>query len=134
MILKDFKRYLKHSGILALIIILLHFSFLFFLPEHYAFSFGFGLTVFLYVFFALLHYVYLRLIEHKSPGLFIRVFMFLTFIKMILLLFLLTLYILFNRQNALPFIIVFGLCYLGFSLIEVSHIFKRLKSTSEFPK
>lgn len=120
------KNYLLHSGAYALSLILLHFVLLWGFPEWYKFSFGLSLIVFLFIFFAFFHYILLRLRESR-PGFFVRLFMGLTALKMVVLLFVLVVYISFNRGNAIPFILIFSLGYVGFSGLEVWHAYRVLK-------
>lgn len=123
------KRYLIQSGVYALGLVLLHFVLLWGFPEWYEFSFGLSLIVFLFIFFALFHYILLRL-RDSHPAFFVRFFMGLTAVKMLVLLLILVIYISFNRSNIIPFIVIFSLGYIGFSGLEVFHAFKALKSDS----
>jgi hypothetical protein len=130
MLLERFKKFLRRSGIFALTLLALHFAALFFFNSVYTFSFGFGLIVFMYVFFGLFHYALLRLASQRSTPLFVRVFMLLTLGKMLLLLLILAIYVIFNRQNAVPFMVVFSLSYVGFSALEVMHTYQYVKENS----
>lgn len=130
MLPEKFKKFLLRSGLFALALALLHFAALFFWSSVYSFSFGLGLIVFMYVFFALFHYALLRLASQRSTALFVRIFMVLTTGKIILLLLILAVYVAFNRQNAVPFMVVFSISYLGFFTLEVLHTYHYIKQAS----
>lgn len=133
MLPERFKKFLQRAGIFALTLMVLHFAALFLMSSVYSFSFGFGLIVFMYVFFALFHYALLRLASQRSTALFVRIFMLLSLGKIMLLLLILAVYVAFNRQNAVPFIVVFSLCYLGFSALEVLHTYNFVRESSHSP-
>lgn len=122
--------FVRRAGVVCLSLMALHFLALWFIPQHYYLTFGLALIIFMFFFFSVFHYVLLRLGSQRSAALFVRFFMGLTAFKMLLLLFILTVYVLFNRQNALPFIVVFFVTYVSFSALEVVHSYQFLRKVS----
>ncbi len=66
----------------------------------------------------------------RRPAVFSNNFMLLTVLKLFILMVSLGLYIYFNRQDAIPFVISFFILYIGFTVFEVVEVMKLLKSST----
>ena len=111
--------------IFTLILALLGFVSFYFLPDSY-YSVAFP--------FLLLFYVAVTLIVHKiilkalgkKPSKFINYFMLTTFIKMFFFLFVMVIYALINREDAVRFIVIYFILYLLYTSFDVVSIFQTI--------
>lgn len=96
--------------------------FVFLLPEHYLPFFPF-LLAFFYVFTLVSHRILYKM-AGKTPGLFIQSSMVLTVIRLVLYSIIAMIYIVVDRENAIPFAIGLAALYLIFTTFEVVEICK----------
>lgn len=78
-------------------------------------------------------FLYFLFIRHKSSKLssFANFFMLATFLKLIVYLAVIVVYLLFNKEEAAPFLITFLLYYIIFTAIEVASVTGLQQKTSE---
>lgn len=115
--------------IFTLILALLGFVSFYFLPDSY-YSAAFP--------FLLLFYVAVTLIVHKiilkalgkKPSKFINYFMLTTFIKMFFFLFVMIIYALINREDAVRFIVIYFILYLLYTSFDVVSIFQTINKAN----
>ncbi len=88
----------------------------------YLFLFFFSVTL-------LIHYILLKL-KAKKESAFIRMFMLLTFAKLLFFLFILIIYAFIYRNDAIAFIIDFFVLYFFFTIFEVNQTLKAVKLNS----
>lgn len=120
--------FLKKLIIFTIIIALVGYTIVYFLPAEFISP----TLPFLFIFFfstsLIVHYVLLK-IAVKKPTRFISYFMLLTFGKLMFFLTIILIYSLLNREDAVQFIVSFFILYLFFTAFEVvlslSHVTKK---------
>jgi hypothetical protein len=127
---KSYVTFIKNLIIFTLILALAGYFLNYFVPPQYL-----SQTVpFLYVFFfsatLLVHHM-LRKLSVKKDSSFIRMFMLLTFGKLLFFLFIIIFYSLLFRADAVAFIIDFFLLYMLFTIFEVNQSLKVVKSKNK---
>jgi len=113
---------IKLTGITLAVAAISAFVFLYYLPEYYLPIFPF-LLVFFYVFTAFVHR-YLLKVSKNSPRQFIQSTMVLTVVRLILYSIIAIIYILVDKENAIPFAIGLMILYLIFTFFEVCEVCK----------
>ena len=97
-------------------------------PEYMSPAFPF-LILFFYL-SSLGIYIVLAKSIRKRPAVFSNNFMLLTVLKLFILMAFLGLYIYYNRQDAIPFVIGFFILYISFTVFEVVAVMKLLKASA----
>jgi len=114
--------------IFTLIISLLGFVVFYFLPANFytpAFPF---LLVFFAAVTLIVHKLILKGLE-KRQSKFVNYFMLTTFIKMFFFLFVMIIYALINRDDAIRFIVIYFILYLFYTVFDVVSIFQTIKKS-----
>ncbi|MBZ0243287.1 MAG: hypothetical protein K8F24_08755 [Bacteroidales bacterium] len=117
--LKRFSIRLFIAAALAAIVTLLVNSFL---PEWTTPAWPYLLIFFLAANFSL-YLLYVRAIEKKMSS-FTNFFMLATFLKLLLYLVVIVVYLLFNREDVVPFVLTFLVYYILFTVLEVGAVSK----------
>ena len=119
----------KNTFFFTIILALICFIISYFLPVKYItpalpylFIFFFSVTLFV-------HYVLMKACE-KRMSKFVNFFMLATFLKLMLYIMILVIYVLFNRSDAIPFILTFFILYLFFTVFEIISILSFTKKTN----
>lgn len=118
----------KLTGITLVLTLVGWLVFNFLLPQFYLPAFPF-LLIFFFVSTLLIHSYQLKLAK-KDIGKFARNNMLITFIKLIVYSILAILYIAFDKENAVPFVVLLMLLYLIFNFVEVAEISKVSRKNS----
>ncbi|MDP4281204.1 MAG: hypothetical protein Q8867_03555 [Bacteroidota bacterium] len=111
------KKLLIFSGILGIIALILFF----FLPRHF-FTPVLPLIFVFFILVTLLSYYLLLRIVHVRFIRFVNYFMLSTFVKLILYIAILVLYIFLNKKDAVPFALSFFILYIFYTFFEISAI------------
>lgn len=121
------KRFIiKLTGITLAIALIGGLVFSLFLPEHYLPVFPF-LLAFFYLTTIGVHAYHTGLAK-KDLGKFTRSNMLVTFLKLVVYSVLAVVYIVIDKENAIPFIVVLMLLYLVFTFVEVSDLSRIARS------
>ncbi|MCD4747071.1 MAG: hypothetical protein K8R58_12310 [Bacteroidales bacterium] len=122
--------FLKKISIFSVIIAIIIYAVLFFLPDNfktpalpYLFFFFFALTL-------AVHYVLLKASEKKFSK-FFNYFMLSTVVKLLIYFSVILLYVYINREDTIAFIITFFILYILFTAFEVISILKYPKSENK---
>ena len=122
----SFFTFAKNTFFFTIILALICFIISYFLPVKYItptlpylFIFFFAVTLFV-------HYVLMKACE-KRMSKFVNFFMLATFLKLMLYIMILVIYVLFNRSDAIPFILTFFIIYLFFTVFEIISILSFIK-------
>ncbi len=113
---------IKLTGITVAIAAISAFVFVNYLPEYYLPIFPF-LLLFFYVFTTLVHR-YLLKQSKANPKLFIQSTMVLTVVRLLLYSIIAIIYILVDKENAIPFAVGLMILYLIFTFFEVCEVCK----------
>lgn len=119
----DLKRFSIRLLIAALIAALVTLLINNFLPSAYTTPAWPFLLVFFLVVNTSLYALYVRAKEKKLSS-FTNFFMLATFLKLVLYLVVIVIYLLFNREDVVPFVLTFLVYYLLFTALEVSAVSK----------
>ncbi|MBU0763798.1 MAG: hypothetical protein KJ607_03070 [Bacteroidetes bacterium] len=123
---KAFLRFLANTAILSAIILIAGiFLFLYPFREQYIFILPYVL-VFFYIITCGLHYVLLRITRLK-PDKFVTYFMMITTIKLLFYMIVMIVYLFFDREGAVVFLLVFLFLYILFTVFEVLSLLSFLK-------
>lgn len=127
--ISDYKKFLKNLSILTLISGLIYFLFFIKFKEYYLNVFLF-VVIFFYILTSTVHYFLLKASLKKFAKFSVN-FMLTTSAKLVIYIFFMVLYLLFFKQNAIPFILFFFTNYLVFTIFEIISITKIIKSQKE---
>jgi hypothetical protein len=116
-----FLTFVKKIFIFTIIISSITVVLYFLLPANFITPALFFLLPFFFAITVLSHYMQLKTIK-KSFARFTSNFMMITFLKLIVLMAVLLLYVLTHRNDAIPFIIWYFIFYLCFTTFEVTHL------------
>jgi len=127
--IQKYKAYLKRLGLLTGIVYFIGvILFAFFISEYFYTPFVFLPVLFFVVTFAV-HIALVKSFEHDMRK-FASRFMMVFGIKIIVLLFLITTYVLALPEQAIPFLITFLIQYLIFTAFETFYVVRLLKSSN----
>ena len=117
------KRFLLHSGYMGAAFFVLYLFLWRFFPGAYLSTALPVVIPFFYVMTAAVYYLMLRSAENRFPK-FIRSFMVLTFVKILLYAIVIIVYALLNKADAYAFVIAFFILYLAFTIFDVTYFLR----------
>jgi hypothetical protein len=118
-----FLTFAKKLFIFSIIISIITFACYFLLPANFITPTLFFLLPFFFAITLLSHYMQLKATQ-KSFARFTSNFMMITFLKLMILMAVLLLYVISHRMDAIPFIIwyfIFYVCFTAFEVIDLQH-------------
>jgi len=121
-----FIKFAKNTFFFSIILAIICFTISFFLPTKYLTPSLPYLFIFFFVITLVVHYILMKASE-KRMSRFVNYFMLATFLKLMLYIMILVIYVLFNRCDAIPFILTFFILYLFFTVFEIISILSFLK-------
>lgn len=117
----SFITFAKNTFFFSIILALICYIISFFLPAKYITPSLPFLFIFFFTITLVVHYVLMKASEKKMSK-FVNYFMVSTFLKLMLYIMILVIYVLFNRNDAIPFILTFFILYLFFTVFEIISI------------
>ncbi len=121
-----FIKFAKNTFFFSLILAIICFTISFFLPAKYLTPSFPYLFIFFFAITLVVHYILMKASE-KRMSKFVNYFMLATFLKLMLYIMILVIYVLFNRFDAIPFILTFFILYLFFTVFEIISILSFIK-------
>ena len=122
-----FMKFLKGLTIYTAIIGIVTIGFVFLLPEKFITPVLYYILIFFYSVTLIMYYVLLKASEKRFSK-FTTYFMLATFLKLMLYIAVLLIYVLLNRLDAIPFIITFFILYVFYTVFEVISILSYSKN------
>ena len=123
----EMRLFFRKLTILTLLVAFVSAILFYFIPSEYV-SPAYPYLLAFFYFSSLGIYAILAKSVKKRPAVFSTNFMFITVLKLFLLMVFLGFYIYLNRDDAIPFVIGFFILYIGYTVFETIEIMKLLKT------
>ncbi len=124
-----FITFAKNTFFFSIILAVICYIISFFIPAKYITPGLPYLFIFYFAITLVVHYVLMKASE-KRMSRFVNYFMLATFLKLMLYIMILVIYVLFNRSDAIPFILTFFILYLFFTVFEIISILSFIKKVN----